>query len=36
MRFTQKTPDFTPEQQTGVLAGWQGFMDELALIVTEA
>ena len=34
MRFTQETPGFTPEQQTAVLAGWQGFMDELAKIAT--
>lgn len=33
MRFTQETPGFTPEQQAGVLAGWQGFMDELGEIV---
>lgn len=32
MRFTQETPGFTPEQQAGVLAGWQGFMEELAQI----
>jgi len=34
MRFTQETPGFTPEQQAGVLAGWQGFMDELEKIAT--
>lgn len=34
MRFTQETPGFTPEQQAGVLAGWQGFMDELERIAT--
>lgn len=34
MRFTQETPGFTPEQQEGVLAGWQSFMDELELIAT--
>ena len=33
MHFTQETPGFTPEQQTAVLAGWQGFMDELEQIV---
>lgn len=30
MRFAQETPGFTPEQQEQVLAGWQGFLDELA------
>ncbi|MFT3887937.1 MAG: SRPBCC domain-containing protein [Arachnia sp.] len=29
MRFTQETPGFSPEQQAGVIAGWQGFIDEL-------
>ena len=29
MHFSQETPGFTPEQQQGVLAGWQSFMDEL-------
>ncbi|MYQ49288.1 SRPBCC domain-containing protein [Streptomyces sp. SID4985] len=29
MHFTQETPGFTPEQQHGVLAGWQSFIDEL-------
>lgn len=33
MHFTQETPGFTPEQQDGVLHGWQGFMDELEHIV---
>ncbi|MGB4779981.1 SRPBCC family protein [Microbacterium sp.] len=32
MHFTQQTPGFSPEQQAGVLAGWQSFVDELALI----
>jgi uncharacterized protein YndB with AHSA1/START domain len=32
MRFTQETPGFTPEQQQGVLAGWQSFVDELERI----
>ena len=31
-RFSQETPGVTPEQQQGVLAGWQGFMDELVRI----
>ena len=35
MHFTQETPGFTPEQQEGVLAGWQSFMDELEQITTE-
>jgi len=30
MHFTQETPGFSPEQQAGVLAGWQSFIDELA------
>jgi uncharacterized protein YndB with AHSA1/START domain len=34
MHFTQETPGFTPEQQEGVLAGWQAFIDELELIAT--
>jgi uncharacterized protein YndB with AHSA1/START domain len=34
MRFTQETPGFTPEQQAGVLAGWQSFIDELERIAT--
>jgi uncharacterized protein YndB with AHSA1/START domain len=34
MRFTQETPGFTPEQQGGVLAGWQSFIDELEQITT--
>lgn len=33
MEFTQETPGFTPEQQAGLIAGWQGFMDELERIV---
>jgi uncharacterized protein YndB with AHSA1/START domain len=33
MRFTQETPGFTPEQQQGVLAGWQSFVEELEQIV---
>ena len=33
MHFTQETRGFTPEQQEGVLAGWQSFIDELELIV---
>lgn len=32
MRFSQETPNFTPEQQEGVLAGWQSFIDELEQI----
>ena len=32
MHFTQETPGFTPEQQEGVLAGWQSFIDELEQI----
>jgi uncharacterized protein YndB with AHSA1/START domain len=32
MRFTQETPGFSPEQQEGVLAGWQSFIDELGRI----
>ncbi len=32
MHFTQETPGFTPEQQEGVLAGWQSFLDELEQI----
>lgn len=34
MRFSQETPGFTAEQQDGVLAGWQGFFDELERTVT--
>lgn len=34
MHFTQETPGFSPEQQAEVLAGWQGFMDELEQIAT--
>lgn len=34
MRFTQETPGFTPEQQQGVLAGWQSFIDVLGQIVS--
>lgn len=34
MRFTQETPGFTAEQQQGVLAGWQSFLDELEQIAT--
>ncbi|KQR66039.1 SRPBCC domain-containing protein [Frigoribacterium sp. Leaf172] len=30
MRFTQETPGFSAEQQQGLVAGWQGFFDELA------
>lgn len=32
MHFAQETPGFTSEQQEGVLAGWQGFLDELARV----
>lgn len=32
MRFTQETPGFTPEQQQGVLAGWQSFVDVIGQI----
>lgn len=35
MSFTQETPGFSPEQQEGVLAGWQSFVDELERIATE-
>jgi len=35
MHFTQETPGFTPEQQAGLVAGWQGFMDKLEQIVDE-
>lgn len=34
MRFSQETPGFSPEQQEGVLAGWQSFIDELEQIAT--
>ncbi|MGE3277151.1 MAG: SRPBCC domain-containing protein [Vicinamibacterales bacterium] len=34
MHFTQETPGFSPEQQAGVLAGWQGFIDVLERIAT--
>jgi len=34
MHFTQETPGFSPEQQEGVLAGWQSFVDELERIAT--
>ncbi|UEJ81389.1 SRPBCC domain-containing protein [Brachybacterium halotolerans subsp. kimchii] len=30
MHFSQETPGFTTEQQEGVLAGWQAFLEELA------
>ena len=32
MHFTQETPGFSPEQQAGVLGGWQSFLDELEQI----
>jgi len=32
MHFAQETPGFSPEQQEGVLAGWQSFVDELERI----
>lgn len=32
MHFTQETPGFSTEQQQGVLAGWQSFIDELGQI----
>jgi len=32
MHFRQETPGFSPEQQEGVLAGWQTFIDELERI----
>jgi uncharacterized protein YndB with AHSA1/START domain len=32
MHLTQETPGFSPEQQEGVLAGWQSFIDELEQI----
>lgn len=35
MRFTQETPGFSPEQQEGVLAGWQSFVDVLERIAAE-
>lgn len=34
MHFTQQTPGFTPEQQEGMLDGWQSFLDELEQIAT--
>lgn len=34
MHFTQETPGFSPEQQQGVLAGWQSFTDELERIAS--
>lgn len=34
MRFTQETPGFSSEQQEGVLAGWQSFIDDLEQIAT--
>jgi uncharacterized protein YndB with AHSA1/START domain len=36
MHFMQETPGFTPEQQEAVLAGWQGFIDELELAAATA
>ena len=35
LHFTQETPGFTPEQQQGLIAGWQSFIDELERIATE-
>lgn len=32
LRMTQETPGFTLEQQEGLVAGWQGFLDVLAEI----
>ncbi|MFP3813751.1 SRPBCC family protein, partial [Bacillus sp. SIMBA_005] len=29
MSFAQEAPGFTDEQKAGLLAGWQGFLDEL-------
>lgn len=34
MHFTQETPGFSLEQQQGVLAGWQSFIDELEQTTT--
>ena len=34
MHFSQETPGFTPEQQAGVLAGWQTFVDEIERLAT--
>lgn len=34
MHFSQETPGFTPEQQAGVLAGWQTFGDEIERLAT--
>ncbi len=35
MHFTQATPGFSSEQQNGLLAGWQSFIDQLDQIATE-
>ena len=32
VRMTQETPGFTAEQQQGLVAGWQGFLDVLTEI----
>lgn len=32
LHLTQETPGFTSEQQEGLIAGWQGFLDELAAV----
>jgi len=34
VRFAQEAPGFTDEQKAGLLAGWEGFIDELAKIAT--
>jgi len=34
IRFSQETPGFSPEQQEGVLAGWQSFIAELEQIAS--
>src|SRR5690606_36638219 len=36
MRFTQETPGFTPEQQSVLIAGWQGFIDEPEKLAIES
>ena len=34
MHFTQETPGFSAEQQAGLLAGWESFIDELERVAT--
>lgn len=36
MSFAQEAPGFTDEQKAGLLAGWQGFLDELERVATAA